>query len=850
MEADAFAGFDDDAGIAVGGWDDADLDAQLAALDKRDAALNGGDSPVNWKEAIEAEDDTGGGGLAEFPAARPASGARERGLNSAHGRRPVAQRPAATPPSSASASAAPTAARTEQPERRSSARGSERNDSRGAGSRAGSSQSSSRSSSSRGTSRGEAKREAARSGRARRDRGRSTGAAGDALSAARAGRPPRREARQAASASAASATGGEQQLLFRMGATGQGAVVLRKVLGEATNWAEVEETEEAHDGGLARSAGLKLPSLTDGRGRCQAPVERPDWNLTWRTGRFAPSEYANCNGSCRVNHIPKSSAICKKDNLVRHVRKARGVFGPIYNFLPTSFLVPTEYTKFAEHFSDLAERGEKSTWICKPTGMSRGRKIFLLDDISGLAYDRACVVQRYIPRPLLIGGYKMDIRLYVAVTSARPLRAFVYQEGLTRFSTEKYDMSDLSNVFSHLTNYSINKDSNSYETEKDVIGGGAKWLFSRLLRYLEDHGHDTKLLWTRIRHICILTVLILMPLVPAEASGCFELFGFDILVDEQLHPWLLEVNAAPALAAGSDVDWAVKEPLLRDLIGLLDFNDPGTHDALDRKQKKQRQGAGRGRRGSSTGSGAQRPNSRRQRSANGGGGGSRGRSRSQTGGASASDSGEQEQQQPAAAAAAAAAAAGFPRFGGYEMLFPFNEKMANLSEQCSEGLGGKVIAEHGKVVRQIVEEVKRVEEAAAADAAGGGGGGGGGGDESATASGGGGGGGGGGGRRLLARDIDTDPSLPGRKDHQGARQRRMAAMAGSGAGGYSSSSSSQRHGGAGLDDLDGGLDSMMPMSSASSAKPSAGGSGRFDLAASLADTDAAIAALMAPSITG
>lgn len=776
MEPSAFADFGgDEAGVSVGGWDDADLDAQLAALDKRDAALNNGESPINWKEAIE--EDTNPGGLAEFPATRPASGARERGLSSAHGWR--------------SRDVSGAVAEADQ-QRRPSAHGRRSSDSRGGSRRTG--------------SRGEL----TKSGRPRRDGGNPVGQG--SLGAARGARPPRRETRQSASNSVLSvACPGDHALIFRMGATGPGAVVLRKVLEEAPNWIELDETEEAHDGGLARSAPLKLPSLTDGRGRCQASAERPNWNLTWRTGRFAPSEYANCNGSCRVNHIPKSSAICKKDNLVRHVRKARGVFGPIYNFLPTSFLVPTEYTKFAEHFSDLAERGEKSTWICKPTGMSRGRKIFLLDDISGLAYDRACVVQRYIPRPLLIGGYKMDIRLYVAVTSARPLRAFIYQEGLARFSTEKYDMSDLSNVFSHLTNYSVNKNSANYETEKDVIGGGAKWLFSRLLRYLEDHGHDTKLLWTRIRHICILTVLILMPLVPAEAAGCFELFGFDILVDDQLHPWLLEVNAAPALAAGSDVDWAVKEPLLRDLIGLLDFNNPGTHDALDsRKPKRQRQGTGGsrgGRRGSSSNS--RRPNSRTQLP-NGAGRSARPPCRPDSADrlAEASDSAsEQRSRSPLTV--------GRERFGGYEQIFPFSDRMADLSEQCSEGLGGKVIAEHGKVVRQIVEEVRRMEEAAAMEATGAAITG----DADFRASG----GAGGNARRLLSRDIDTDPSLPGRKDHQGAKQRRTAAMAG------------------GLDDGSRiGLDSLPSSSTA--------GSGRFDLAASLADTDAAIAALTAPSI--
>eukprot|EP01052_Picozoa_sp_SAG31_P024729 SAG31_NODE_2123_length_6401_cov_4.982069_5_plen_149_part_00 len=102
-----------------------------------------------------------------------------------------------------------------------------------------------------------------------------------------------------------------------------------------------------------------------------------------------------------------------------------------------------EFTKFADHYSQLQENGTEATWICKPTDMSRGRRIFLLNDISELSYDRPCVVQRYIPTPLLIGGYKHDLRVYVAVTSVHPLRAFIYEEGLCRFSTTKFDLGNI-----------------------------------------------------------------------------------------------------------------------------------------------------------------------------------------------------------------------------------------------------------------------------------------------------------------------------------------------------------------------------------------------------------------------
>jgi len=61
-------------------------------------------------------------------------------------------------------------------------------------------------------------------------------------------------------------------------------------------------------------------------------------------------------------------------------------------------------------------------------------------------------------------GFKFDVRLYVAVTSYYPLRIFLYEEGLTRFATVRYNGTgrNLHNQRMHLTNYSINKKSMEY----------------------------------------------------------------------------------------------------------------------------------------------------------------------------------------------------------------------------------------------------------------------------------------------------------------------------------------------------------------------------------------------------
>jgi len=86
------------------------------------------------------------------------------------------------------------------------------------------------------------------------------------------------------------------------------------------------------------------------------------------------------------------------------------------------------------------------------------------------------VVQRYIDNPLLVDGYKFDLRVYVAIVGTgihgQPMHAFVADEGLARFCTEKYKKptkENFKNDFMHLTNYSINKTSDNYIWEPEDV---------------------------------------------------------------------------------------------------------------------------------------------------------------------------------------------------------------------------------------------------------------------------------------------------------------------------------------------------------------------------------------------
>lgn len=159
------------------------------------------------------------------------------------------------------------------------------------------------------------------------------------------------------------------------------------------------------------------------------------------------------------------------------------------------------------------------------------------------------------------------------VTSFYPLRVYVFDDGLVRFASEPYSLDDdaLGNLFIHVTNYCINKLNESYQSN-DCINSrsGHKWSLNTLWRYLEECYPDVDVdsLWKQINGIIVKTLISVQEpinkLVEKHLKtpyNGFELLGFDIMLDSNFKPWLLEVNISPSLKSESNLDVAVKVSL-------------------------------------------------------------------------------------------------------------------------------------------------------------------------------------------------------------------------------------------------------------------------------------------------
>ncbi|XP_071479544.1 tubulin monoglutamylase TTLL4-like [Diadema antillarum] len=290
----------------------------------------------------------------------------------------------------------------------------------------------------------------------------------------------------------------------------------------------------------------------------------------------------------KVNHVPGSFQIGRKDRLWRNLYRMQLHHGKKeYSFFPQTFVLPFDLKLLKRAWED---GNSKQKWILKPPASARGIGIRVIHKWSQIPRRRAVIVQRYLSKPYLINGSKFDLRIYVYVSSFDPLRVYVFTNGLARFATMKYSssMKSLSNKFMHLTNYSINKKNADFTPNDDSMAcEGHKWSLKALWGFMQRDGIDTHAVWEAIKDVVVKTIVCsestVNSMIKANCRSRFsvhELFGFDIMLDENLKPWILEVNISPSLHSNAELDVQVKGQMMKDLLNISSFMIPDKKDVF------------------------------------------------------------------------------------------------------------------------------------------------------------------------------------------------------------------------------------------------------------------------------
>ncbi|KAJ3234362.1 Tubulin polyglutamylase ttll4 [Chytriomyces hyalinus] len=328
------------------------------------------------------------------------------------------------------------------------------------------------------------------------------------------------------------------------------------------------------------------------------------WIGYW--GKHYPAEkFKTVQPWQKVNHYPLSFEIGRKDKMYLNVCRMRERVkddAMALDFLPATFFLPSQRRRLKQAFHS------HPSWIIKPPASARGIGIRVVNKWKDVPQRKDVIACKYIQNPYLIDKKKFDIRLYVVVTSFDPLRIYLFKEGIVRFAAEKYSTAvsknNVRNRFVHLTNYSVSKKKKfgklgSEQAQSFPFGderfstADSKWSLELLAEYFTLQGISFPKIMDSIHHVITSTVISAHAsnssgtrMYATNVSSCYELFGFDVLLDSNLKPWVMEVNISPSLKASCGVDEVIKARLAVDLFNLVGIRVKDLEEAQKRRKKQ------------------------------------------------------------------------------------------------------------------------------------------------------------------------------------------------------------------------------------------------------------------------
>lgn len=319
---------------------------------------------------------------------------------------------------------------------------------------------------------------------------------------------------------------------------------------------------------------------------------RPEWDVTVVTidpaddeaactpspaavgADFAWSEYERVDWPAVHAGTTLASAYCVRKGITRKAQLAVNLkkwvakrpTSPLVGRVPETHVLTLDDPDYVdEAMADLPEVRDAppgtAPWIVKPSLANRAAGVCVIDCADGLRAAltadpdlREFVVQRYIHPPHLLGGKKWHVRAYALAVGA--LKVYALSDGLVLRARGAYEGAALTNLDAHLTN-TCRGGGDSDDGARPDPNPDTVLALSELADALIRDGTDPTDASRRVADLTHRVAAIVGETFAAVSSeltffalpSAFELFGFDIMVDADWTPWLLEVNADPDVGA-------------------------------------------------------------------------------------------------------------------------------------------------------------------------------------------------------------------------------------------------------------------------------------------------------------
>ncbi|KAL7052544.1 hypothetical protein ACKWTF_004904 [Chironomus riparius] len=241
----------------------------------------------------------------------------------------------------------------------------------------------------------------------------------------------------------------------------------------------------------------------------------------------------------KVNHFPGISALASKSYM-------NEINAHLKYILP-SFVLPQDKKEFQKFLTDnpKAKLVEKNVY---------NRGVYLIE-AKDVLYDNSDVFyQQFMDKPFLIDGHAFDFGIFVLITSFNPVRVYRFDaDVLFRFCREKYYPFDPENRDKYVVRQGCHPpyDMPTFEKSFEMFKHPFKSIFEN---YISKKGFNVKELWKKIDDAIVKISLNTEYRIIKKAKAMnysthhfFELVRFDFIFDENLTPYVMEVNMSPNL---------------------------------------------------------------------------------------------------------------------------------------------------------------------------------------------------------------------------------------------------------------------------------------------------------------
>ncbi|KAK3085866.1 hypothetical protein FSP39_009817 [Pinctada imbricata] len=246
-----------------------------------------------------------------------------------------------------------------------------------------------------------------------------------------------------------------------------------------------------------------------------------DWDFYWCDREWLHQNYDTMflHEHQKILHFRNHYELTRKNLMVKNLKRLKKqterelgkAEGVNFEFFPTTYELPSEYHIFVEEF----KKNPGIIWIMKPAARAQGRGIFLfrrLKDITDWKkgeYQPLSDPNREVPETYVVQRYIEN----------------PYLIGGRKFDVRVYVLVvSVKKAFKSIDNIIVK----SLQSVQKII--------------IND-------------------------------KHCFEMYGYDVLFDSDLKPWLIEINASPSLTASGKEDYDLKFGLLNDVLNVLDLEN-------------------------------------------------------------------------------------------------------------------------------------------------------------------------------------------------------------------------------------------------------------------------------------